>query len=550
MFLKNKSEGRFKFMKKIFSLIIASGLIFTLAACGGSITADPVDENAPTISGVTDVNLTIGDTFDQMSGVTASDDVDGDLTGSISVSGEYDLSSTGNYTLTYSVTDSNGNTTTETRSVVVVGLDGCSIYQELVDGSCVDLEPEVITIMHGAIHEIDPFHEAYSGTEQLQKQELQRAIEAELNVVINYEEYPPSAAWGPNRTSAIIQSSVSGEQLSDIYWITSDWVQQLVDNEAIVDITQYLNGHGSNIDDSYLEVGSYKGGNYGFEVGNVQISHGLYYNADLIDSLGVDNPSELYLAGNWNWTTFDLWATGVQTQLSAQGDDMFALGGMLSYYARNMIPLNGGSLINATTARVSFAQGPALETYDFLTNLYNKGVFELNPQYDAGSPEWMAGKVAMHPGSLWFVNASNRWGGLPFELGFVPYPSEDDFTGEYVSPVSGVAIMSVASGMTPEREELVFQVWNSIQLWKTNEELTEAFELTLLTKFDEDIYVEAYLEIYDKVYLDLINAIGIGAYTENGWTRNINGAIKDGTSRTIVDQIKPIYEAALEDYVE
>ncbi len=108
--------------------------------------------------------------------------------------------------------------------------------------------------------------------------------------------------------------------------------------------------------------------------------------------------------------------------------------------------------------------------------------------------------------------------------------------------------MTVASGMDAEREELVFQVWNELQLWKTDEELADAFELTLLTKFDEDIYVEAYLEIYDKIYLDLINAIGISAYSENGWTRNINGAIREGTARTIVDQIKPIYEAALDEY--
>jgi hypothetical protein len=63
------------------------------------------------------------------------------------------------------------------------------------------------------------------------------------------------------------------------------------------------------------------------------------------------------------------------------------------------------------------------------------------------------------------------------------------------------------------------------------------------------MYIEAYLEIFDKTYLDLINAIGISAYSENGWGRNINGAIKEGTSRTIVDQIKPIYETALDEYV-
>jgi len=57
------------------------------------------------------------------------------------------------------------------------------------------------------------------------------------------------------------------------------------------------------------------------------------------------------------------------------------------------------------------------------------------------------------------------------------------------------------------------------------------------------------LAIYDKIYLDLINAIGIGAYGENGWRRNCNLGIREGSSRTIMDSIKPIYEAALDAYL-
>lgn len=540
-------------MKKLLMVLLMTSFIVALSACGGGGNddpdPDPIDVNAATISGIVEVTLTVGDTFDKLDGVTATDAIDGNLTSSIVVTGDVDLDTAGNYTLTYTVTDSDDNVSSETRLIIVLGLDGCAIFQELINGTCIDIEPEIITIMHGAVHEIDPFHEAYSGTEQLAKQELQTLIEAQLNVIIIYKEFSPSAAWGPNRINAIIQSSVSGDHLSDIYWVTSDWVQQLAEGDAIVDITQYLGTHGANIDQSFLEVGSYQGGKYGFEVGKVQISHGLYYNADLVDNLGVDNPTELYLAGEWNWTKFETWATEVQTQLSAQGDDMFALGGMLSDYAMNMIPLNGGSLINAQTGRIAFSQVPALDTYDYLNNLYNKGLFELNPQYDAGSPEWMAGKVAVYPGSLWFINADNRWGGLPFELGFVPYPVADDFTGDYVSAVSGVALMTVASGMSAEREELVFQVWNELQLWKTGSELTDSFELSLLTKFDDELYIEAYLEVYDKTYLDLINAIGISAYGEDGWVRNINTGIREGTARTVVDQIKPIYEAALDEYL-
>ncbi len=562
-------------MKKLTVLLVAFVMMISFVGCTGSgettttstsetsaITCgegytrvgdkcilNSTQDNSPVISGVSDIQISVGDSFDPMTNVSVTDVEDGDLTSSVTVNGSVNVNTAGVYTLVYIVTDSDGNETRATRTVTVSNADGCPLYYEEVNGTCVKIEPEEIVIMHGAVYEIDPFHEDYTGTDQLARQELQRQIEEQYNVTIVYKNYPASAAWGPDRVTSIIQSSVAGEPLSDIYWITSDWIQELVNGNAIADVSQYMNTIGANINDAYLDIGEFQGGVYGFESYTPTMSGGLFYNADLVASLGVANPTDLYLSGQWNWSTFEDWATQVQTALDGQTEEMYALGGMLSYYAKYMITLNGGTLINKQTGRVGFAQSPALETYDFLTTLYNKGLFEPTPQYDAGSPLWMGGKIAMHPGDLWFVTADNRWGSIPFELGFVPYPVADDFDGEYSSPISGVAVMALASGMDSAREELVFRVWNALQLWKTDEQTDDDFEMSLMTKFDQQKYVDAYLSVYDSVYLDITNAIGISAYSENGWVRNINTAIREGTSRTVVDQIKPIYETALDDYL-
>jgi len=537
-------------MKKILGFVLMFTLFFGLAACGETEEPIPTETgNTASIIGVAPITITVGDPFDPLSGITATDTVDGNITADIQVSGAYNINSAGTYTLTYKVTGSDGKEVTVTRVVTVLTEAGCPANQEKVNGICVPIPPETIVIMHGAPYEVDPFHPDFSGTEQLERQQIQNEVEQRLNVDIEYRAYPANAPWGPDRVTAIIQSSVAGDHLADIYWSVSDWIQSLAKGDAIIPIDQYLATTGQNIHESYLEIGSYQEQTYGFGADKLTVDVGLYYNAELVASLGVDNPTDLFLSGQWTWSKFDQWATQVQTALSAQADDMFALGGMLSSYAESMIPLNGGSLINATTKRVAFAQNPALETYAFLNALYTKGLFELAPAYDAGSPLWQAGKVAMHPGNLWFVNADNRWGGLAFELGFVPYPKSDSFVGDYISPVSGVAIYHIASGMTPERQALVFRVWNELQIWQTEAEMAASFELSLMTKFDQDEYVEAYLAIYDKVYLDLINAIGIGAYSENGWRRNVNLAVREGTARTVMDQIKPIYDAALEAYL-
>ena len=54
-------------------------------------------------------------------GFTATDDIDGDLTDKVQVEGEYDTSVAGTYTITYTVTDSSGNTTKVKRTLIVRG---------------------------------------------------------------------------------------------------------------------------------------------------------------------------------------------------------------------------------------------------------------------------------------------------------------------------------------------------------------------------------------------------------------------------------------------
>jgi hypothetical protein len=87
----------------------------------GSNTVDTVaDTTAPTITlnGAESMTLNVGDTFSDP-GATATDDVDGDLTSSVTTDAYVDTSVAGSYLVTYTVTDSSGNSATAERSVVV-----------------------------------------------------------------------------------------------------------------------------------------------------------------------------------------------------------------------------------------------------------------------------------------------------------------------------------------------------------------------------------------------------------------------------------------------
>ncbi|MFR2301555.1 MAG: immunoglobulin-like domain-containing protein, partial [Clostridium paraputrificum] len=85
----------------------------------GSSQVDP-SNTLPIISGVADKQLLIGDRFNPLDGITATDKEDGDLTNKIIVSGSVDTTKAGTYTITYAVTDSKGGSAIAYSKVTVI----------------------------------------------------------------------------------------------------------------------------------------------------------------------------------------------------------------------------------------------------------------------------------------------------------------------------------------------------------------------------------------------------------------------------------------------
>ena len=83
------------------------------------VNTKPEENLAPVIN-ANDVELNVGDEFDPKKNVTATDNEDGDLTSSIEVvENTVNTKKAGNYKVVYSVTDSNGLTTTKEIKVIV-----------------------------------------------------------------------------------------------------------------------------------------------------------------------------------------------------------------------------------------------------------------------------------------------------------------------------------------------------------------------------------------------------------------------------------------------
>jgi len=94
-------------------------VFFILLSCSKDSPIPDTTSPTITLTGSSTINLTVGDTFADP-GATATDNIDGDITSSIITSGTLDTSSTGSYTISYSISDATGNSASVTRTVVVV----------------------------------------------------------------------------------------------------------------------------------------------------------------------------------------------------------------------------------------------------------------------------------------------------------------------------------------------------------------------------------------------------------------------------------------------
>ena len=88
-----------------------------------STNNESTGNSSPVINGISDRTIKVGETFDLLAGVTATDKEDGDLTSKISVSGTVDTSTPGSYKVNYSVTDSKNKTVTKQITITVIGDD-------------------------------------------------------------------------------------------------------------------------------------------------------------------------------------------------------------------------------------------------------------------------------------------------------------------------------------------------------------------------------------------------------------------------------------------
>ena len=299
-----------------------------------------------------------------------------------------------------------------------------------------DLGGMTITIAQSdtAIYEIDPFHDDYVLNDKEARQAAFEWVMDAYNVEIEIVAYPQEYVWGPPRWEYLINQAASNISDYDFIIIPDDRVGMLVEGNVLIDISQWYAAYGDGyMDPVYRQSGSYKGGLYSITEGTAGIYNVLYYNINLVESLGLEEPAAIFNRNEWTYSEFLAYAEEAQTVLGA---GQYALTGNPAYYWIGMLNAGGIAAAEPATLTLNIDHEYAVAAAETIKSIYTAGAFDPGFNVDQHTVSWNEGNSLFTSGDLWFVNNDTRW---PADLwgegdltryGYVPWPRPDEIANK------------------------------------------------------------------------------------------------------------------------
>ena len=295
-----------------------------------------------------------------------------------------------------------------------------------------------------SVKQSDPFNSDYVGLNKTFKQAHQKDIEAKYNIKIQYSEWEKDAAWGYERINKIKNDYISGElEKNNIYVmeISSEWIPTLVKSSCLAELYNYGTEKGYFDEYCYMQddiinqATSVRKEVYGYKVGVARPDNFMFYNANKVADLNIDDPAELWLKGEWTWSKFDSWVKEAQTKLT---DDEFTIDAGYADFLIGAAPAQGNRLVNASRMLPMFSKKSITSVIEKIQYYYANGYWNKNRGLEVVSNDFINGKSLLHNGSFNLLNQSvyyDQFTSLSFELGIVPYPIDDNTTAiPYTAP--------------------------------------------------------------------------------------------------------------------
>jgi len=429
---------------------------------------------------------------------------------------------------------------------------------------------------------IDPRNSEFERMYRNEKMRNIEKVEKKYNIKVNYLNYPSNASWGVERDNWIIQQAQQGLTDSHVFEVTSNSVANLAVQGAILPLDDLIEKYGNKgLWAKKRSFGTILGQSYVYDDVYSQAEEGIYYNSELLATiLGEDRklePTKLWAEGKWTWEAFANLAHEINRSLDherseAEGGPQYVMGGRTYDWLYPMVGTNGGRLVDSNfNSHVNSEE--VIDTINYLNSLYQVPGMWIDDAVMSNpvQPEFRNGNVVFHAGESWYLIVSNWWGGLEFDLDFVPYPvgpnAQEDRSKYIQTKVKTEASFVISSAFSKDKipvgyenmelhDELIFQIWNDLLYFPEIDETTGEADLEdikmnfyatrLMPFYAHEESRLAHLDIYTLAEIDHLYSVYEG---EASYRVKFEEAIRHGDARNKMESLHSELQNVLNDKI-
>ncbi len=295
---------------------------------------------------------------------------------------------------------------------------------------------------------------------RLEMYKSMRRIEEKYNVKIRPKNVP-YAEIGAALTTAYL----AGEPLADIVYLHGNEMIIASVNKRVLPVSAYAVSDKLDINSAeaiYTRRAPVGGDVFSFNgSGLVNSAVTMGYNKTITDALGLGDPLELYLAGEWTWDKFLEIAKAATKDLNGDGVfDQFGYVGFAPEMFTSFLYSNGAYVWDFDDASTGLDKPEAARALDWIAQLnYEHKIMKnaAEPWNDMARVSWQEGDVA-----FWeFQTYTAPEAPLPFDWHVISHPKGPDNTGEYLGDISTLAD-GYCIPMYVKDPEIVYQIWEDL----------------------------------------------------------------------------------------